>query len=61
VYYLDPSKNTEAKWRIEASELRMEFYLEILHAFAKREENVLGLYSGAKFMLAAKVYFHTLV
>ena len=55
VYYLDMTKNTKAKWRIEATELRMEFYLDILRDFAKSEENVLGIYSGAKFMIAAKV------
>ena len=33
----------------------MEFYLDILQAFAKSEENVVGIYTGAKFMLAAKV------
>ena len=55
LYYTDASKNTEAKWRIHASELRMEFYLEILHACAAPNENVLGVYAGAKFLLAAKV------
>lgn len=55
LYYLDASRNTEAKWRIEASELCMEFYLDILRDFAKPEENVLGIYTGAKFLLAAKV------
>ena len=54
-YYWDWSKNTESKWRVEPSELQMEFYLDILQAFAKSEENVVGIYSGAKFMLAAKV------
>ena len=54
-YYWDYGKNTESKWRAGPSELRMEFYLDILQAFAKSEENVLGIYAGAKFMLAAKV------
>jgi hypothetical protein len=54
-YYQDAARNTEAKWRIEPTELRMEFYLDILQAFARPGENVLGLFSGAKFMLAAKV------
>ncbi len=55
LYYTDASKNTEAKWRIHAAKLRMEFYLEILHACAAPKENVLGVYAGAKFLLAAKV------
>lgn len=56
VYYFDSSKNTEAKWRIHPAELRMEFYLQVLHAFAAPNENVLGIFSGPKFMLAAKVH-----
>ena len=55
VYYLDASRNMEAKWWFEPTELRMEFYLDILRDFAKPEENVIGIYTGAKFMLAAKV------
>ena len=58
-YYWDASKNTESKWRVEASELRMEFYLDILQSFAMPEENVLGIFAGAKFTIAAKVrYFY---
>ena len=30
VYYTDPSKNNEGKWRLRLTELRMEFYLNIL-------------------------------
>ena len=30
VYYTDPSKNNEGKWRLRLMELRMEFYLNIL-------------------------------
>ena len=54
-YYWDFAKNTEAKWRIKPTELRMEFYLDILRDFATPDENVLGIYTGAKFMLAANV------
>jgi hypothetical protein len=59
-YYSDASKNTEAKWRFEASELRMEFYLDILQSFAAPDENVLGLFAGAKFTIAAKVMVSTI-
>jgi len=54
-YYRDPSKNNEAKWRTCASELRMEFYLQILESFSSSGENVVGIYAGSKCMLAAKV------
>jgi len=33
----------------------MEFYLDILQAFTTIKENVLGIYTRAKFMLATKV------
>jgi len=56
-YYKDPVRNNEAKWRTCASELRMEFYLEILQSFASAGENVIGIYAGSKCMLAAKVNF----
>ena len=58
-YYADASKNTEAKWRIHTTELRMEFYFELLHACAVPKENVLGIYAGAKFLLASKVHTRT--
>lgn len=57
VYYLDSSKNMEAKWRIHPTKLRMEFYLEILHTFTVPNENVHDIYSGPKFMLVAKVRY----
>ena len=54
-YYTDPSKNNEGKWRLRPTELRMEFYLNILQDFAAASENVLAVFTGRKFMLAAKV------
>jgi len=33
----------------------MEFYLDILLVFVAPKENVLTIYTGAKFILAAKV------
>jgi len=45
----------ESKWRINPTELRMEFYLDILQAFATPEENILRIYTRAKLMLATKV------
>jgi hypothetical protein len=55
-YYKDASKNTEAKWRVDTTKLCIEFYFQLLHACAVPKENVLGIYAGAKFMLASKVY-----
>ena len=54
-YYTDPSKNNEGKYRLHATELRMEFYLNILQSFAYRGDNVIGIYVGSKCMIAAKV------
>ena len=55
VYYTDPFKNNEGKWRLRPTELRMEFYLNILQDFAAASENILAVFTGRKFMLAAKV------
>ena len=55
VYYTDPSKNNEGKWRLRPTELRMEFYLNILQDFAAASENIFAVFTGRKFMLAAKV------
>ena len=54
-YYTDPSKNNEGKWRLRPTELRMEFYLNILQDFTAASENILVVFTGRKFMLAAKV------
>ena len=58
VYYTDPSKNNEGKWTLRPMELRMEFYLNILQNFAATSENILVVFMGHKFMLAAKVKIH---
>ena len=55
VYYTDPSKNNEGKWRLRPTELRMEFYMNILQDFAAASENILAVFTGRKFMLAGKV------
>ena len=55
VYYTNPSKNNEGKWRLRPMELRMEFYLNILQDFAATSKNILVVFTGRKFMLAAKV------
>lgn len=55
LYYSDFKWNTEAKWRVNQNELRMEFYLDRLRDFATSGENVLGVYTGSKFLLSSKV------
>ena len=55
VYFTDPSKNNDGKWRLRPTELRMEFYLNILQDFAAASENILAVFTGRKFMLAAEV------
>ena len=55
IYYTEPSKNNEGKWRLRPTELRMEFYLNILQDFAAASENILVVFTGRKFTLAAKV------
>ena len=55
IYYTDPSKNNDGKWRLRPTELRLEFYLNILQDFAAASENILAVFTGSKFMLAAKV------
>ena len=57
VYYTDPSKNNEGKRRLRPTELRMEFYLNILQDFAAASENIFAMFMGGKFMLAAKIKF----
>ena len=54
-YYTNVGRYMEAKYCIYACELRMEFYFELLNLFCKAGENIIGIHSGAKFMLAAKV------
>ena len=57
-YYDEPPRNHESKFRLSSSELRMEFYLDIIQNFASPGENFFGVYTGAKCMLAAKVVTH---
>lgn len=54
-YYTEPAINHEAKWRYFSSELRTEFYFEMLQQFVAPDENLFGIFTGIKCMLAAKV------
>ena len=54
-YYSDFGRYIEVKYRVYASELRMEFYFELFTLFCQGGENFLGIHTGSKCMLAAKV------
>jgi hypothetical protein len=54
-YYTDSGKYSELKYRLSSSELRMEFYLDLLHNLCRPGDSFLGVYSGSKCLVAAKV------
>ena len=54
-YYSEVERYNEVKYRVEPSELRMEFYLEIMKLFCRVGENFVGIHCGSKCLLAAKV------
>ena len=54
-YYLEPGKYQELKYRLDSSELCMEFYLDLLYEFYRPSDRFLGVYSGSKYLVAAKV------
>ena len=60
-YYSDVGRYMEVKYRIYASELRMEFYFQLLQFFCRAGETIIGIHCGGKFMLAAKVCCWNLV
>jgi hypothetical protein len=54
-YYMEAAKYQELKYRLSSSELRMEFYLDLLVDFCRPGDRFLGVYSGSKCLVAAKV------
>ena len=54
-YYMMAALNNEAKWREYTTELRMEFYIDILQCFAVADKNVVGILVRTKFALASSV------
>jgi hypothetical protein len=50
-YYTDSGKYSELKYRLSANELRMEFYLDLLHDLCRPWDSFLG----SKYLIAAKV------
>jgi hypothetical protein len=58
VYYDEPSRNHETKYRLSSCELRIEFYLDVIQNFATQGGNFFCVYTSAKCMLAANVETH---
>ena len=56
-YYSDVGRYMEVKYRIYATEMRMEFYFQLLQFFCRAGETIIGIHCGGKFMLAAKVCY----
>ena len=54
-YYSNVGRYNEVTYRVYATELRLEFYFELLSLFCRANENVIGIHCGSKFMLTAKV------
>jgi hypothetical protein len=54
-YYLKAGKYLELKYRLSSSELHMEFYLDLLYDFCRPGDRFLGVYTGSKCLVAAKV------
>jgi hypothetical protein len=54
-YYLEAGKYLELKYRLSSIELRMEFYLDLLYDFCRLGDRFLGVYTGSKCLVAAKV------
>jgi hypothetical protein len=54
-YYTDSGKYSELKYRLSASELRMEFYLDLLHDLCRPGDSFLGVNSRSKCLVVAKV------
>jgi hypothetical protein len=54
-YYLEAGKYQELKYGLSSSELRMEFYLDLLYDFCRPGDRFLGIYIGSKCLVAMKV------
>ena len=54
-YYSEVGRYNKMKYRVEPSELRMEFYLEIMKLFYRAGENFVDIHCGSKCLLAAKI------
>jgi hypothetical protein len=55
--YSTPRKYNELEYRIDKSELRMEFYLRMLEMFCKPGDSILSIFGGRKVLCAGLVSF----
>lgn len=54
-YYTEAGLYAETKWMTKQSELRMEFYIDLVHKYCQLGDSTLGIFSGSKFMVASVV------
>jgi hypothetical protein len=54
-YYVEAGKYQEMKYRLCASELRMEFYLDLLFDLYRPGDRLFGIFTGSKCLVATKV------
>jgi hypothetical protein len=54
-YYVEAEKYQEMKYRLCASELHMEFYLDLFFDLCRPGERLLGVFMGLKCLVATKV------
>ena len=54
-YYIDNRTYSELNYRLCASELRMEFYLDLFHNLCCPGDSFMGKYFGSKCLVAANV------
>lgn len=56
-YYLDSGHFNKAKWMAKTSELRMEFYVDLVRTYCLPGDTTMGILCGSKFMVASLVCF----
>jgi hypothetical protein len=54
-YYIKAGKYQEMKYRLCASELHMEFYLDLIFDLCRPGDRLLGDFTGSKCLVATKV------
>jgi hypothetical protein len=54
-YYVEAEKYQEMKYRLCASELRMEFYLDLIFDLCRLGDRLLGIFTGSKCLVAMQV------
>jgi hypothetical protein len=54
-YYLVAGNYQELKFRLRSSELRIELYMDLIYDLCRLEDRFLGVYTGSKYLVVAKV------